>query len=70
MPIIKTYTVINPEGKKISFTNASKFCEDNDLNRGSISNVIKGKLPQHKGYTALPTNDSFINSFLGIKCPV
>ncbi len=47
----RTVTLLNPEGKEITFTNISEFARQNELNRGNLTNVINGKLPHHKKWT-------------------
>jgi len=48
----KTYHFISPEGKKmIVTTTLREFCRKYQLERKSLTNVIRGKAKQHKGWT-------------------
>ena len=47
----KTYTFTSPSGEQVTFTNMVKFCSENNLNRGSLHQVITGVYKQHKGWT-------------------
>jgi len=53
----KHFTLQSPCGKIISGKNISKFCEDNNLNKSNIFNVLSGKRKQHKGWTTPTNND-------------
>lgn len=48
----KTYHLVSPEGKEIIVkTTLREFCREYKLERKSLTNVIKGKAKQHKGWT-------------------
>ena len=47
----KTYTLLSPIGKTITFTNMSKFCLENNLQPSGLCNVAKGKWFSYKGWT-------------------
>lgn len=47
----KTYTLINPDGKEITFTNMREFCKQNDLSNSKLCLVASGKRSSHKGWT-------------------
>ena len=47
----KTYTLISPENKLITFTNLAKFARDNNLNPQSLKQVAMGRLKSNKGWT-------------------
>jgi group I intron endonuclease len=47
----KTYTLKNPGGKLMTFTNLAKFARDNDLNPQSLKQVAMGRLKSNKGWT-------------------
>ena len=47
----KTYTLKNPSGKLMTFTNLAKFARDNDLNPQSLKQVAMGRLKSNKGWT-------------------
>lgn len=47
----KTYTLINPDGKEVTFTNMREFCKQNDLINSKLCLVASGKRPSHKGWT-------------------
>ena len=56
----KTYHLVSPEGKEIIVkTTLREFCREYELERKSLTNVIKGKAKQHKGWTVpkLSKND-------------
>ena len=46
----KTYIIIDPTGKEITITNLCKFCRENNLNRGDMCQVIKGRKSNYKGW--------------------
>lgn len=52
--IAKEYEVINPKGERIKFKNLYKFCKDNNLSKGSLQGVLKGRNYSYKGYMAIP----------------
>jgi group I intron endonuclease len=47
----KTYTLINPEGNEITFTNMRLFCIENNLCNSKLCLVANGKRKSHKGWT-------------------
>jgi group I intron endonuclease len=47
----KTYTLMSPENKLITFTNLAKFARDNNLNPQSLKQVAMGRLKSNKGWT-------------------
>ena len=49
----KTFCLLSPEGKIVNFKNLHKFCQDNNLTRGNIQMVLKGKRTHHKGWRAV-----------------
>jgi group I intron endonuclease len=49
----KTYTLINPDGDEVTFTNMQKFCRENDLAPSKLCMVASGKRKTHKGWTSL-----------------
>jgi group I intron endonuclease len=56
----KTYQITDPNGNDIVITNLTKFCKENNLNAGAMSQVAKKRpgYPHHKGWTCiLLTND-------------
>lgn len=53
--IAKSYTMINPEGHKITFKNISQFCKVNGLRKQSMINLSSGKIKSYKGWT-MPVN--------------
>jgi group I intron endonuclease len=46
----KTYVLISPENKEVSFTNIRKFCRENELKNGAIGLLLKGKIYYYKGW--------------------
>jgi group I intron endonuclease len=53
--IAKSYTMINPEGHKVTFKNISQFCKVNGLRKQSMINLSSGKIKSYKGWT-MPVN--------------
>lgn len=47
----KTFTLLNPDGELITFTNMKKFCIDNNLSNSKLCLVAKGIRNTHKGWT-------------------
>jgi hypothetical protein len=43
---------VSPDGVTYQIDMLNKFCEEHDLNAGEMSQVIAGKIAQHKGWTA------------------
>jgi len=50
------YEFKDGDGNITIVENLSKFCRDNDLNKGAIHKVIKGERSHHKGYTCRKTS--------------
>jgi len=48
--INKTYTLISPDNKEVTFSNIRKFCRDNNLDNISIGLLIRGKIYYYKGW--------------------
>jgi len=48
----KTYTFTSPSGEKVTFTNMSKFCRENGLDRNCMLGLKRGSHKTHKGWTA------------------
>jgi len=48
---VNTFTIKSPCGKIITRTNMSEFCREFNLHKGCVSQVLSGKLLQHKGWT-------------------
>jgi len=46
----KPFRLLSPSGEIEEGINISKFCRENDLDRGHISSVLNGKRKSHKGY--------------------
>lgn len=46
----KSFTLTNPSGNHIKFTNLAKFARDNNLSEACLRNVIKGRSKEHKGW--------------------
>lgn len=46
-----TFSFIGPGGKRVEVFNLTKFCRDNGLSQGCMSNVNKGVAKSHKGWT-------------------
>ena len=53
--IAKSYTMISPEGHKVTFKNISQFCKVNGLRKQSMINLSSGKIKTYKGWT-IPIN--------------
>ena len=45
-----SYRIITPDGSEILITSLSKFCLENDLSQGNMTEVANGNRKQHKGY--------------------
>jgi group I intron endonuclease len=48
----KTYTMINPSGDIVTFTNMKLFCLENNLCNSKLCLVASGKRRSHKGWTS------------------
>lgn len=46
----KEFSLINPEGRLIKAKNLAKFCRENNLNRGNIKLLLKGKIKSSLGW--------------------
>ena len=47
----KQYTIVSPSGEKILILGLTEFCKNNNLNKGAMSEVWKGKRNVYKGWT-------------------
>lgn len=47
----KTFTLLNPDGELVTFTNMKKFCIENNLSNSKLCLVAKGIRNTHKGWT-------------------
>jgi group I intron endonuclease len=47
----KTYTLLNPEGILVTFTNMKLFCKENNLCNSKLCLVANGKRKTHKGWS-------------------
>lgn len=47
----KTYTMKNPFGEIVTFTNMKEFCKENELCNSKLCLVASGKRRNHKGWT-------------------
>lgn len=45
-----TFHFINPEGEIVSIINLTKFCRENDLSRGMLGHVHRGKVQSFRGW--------------------
>jgi hypothetical protein len=53
----KKWLVITPEGKEEIIINLRKYCRENNLDQGNMTNVAHGKLRQYKGYKVFKIED-------------
>jgi hypothetical protein len=53
----KKWLVITPEGKEEIVINLTKYCRENGLDQGNMTNVAHGKLRQYKGYKVFKVED-------------
>ena len=49
----KTYTMVNPSGEEVTFTNMSRFCIENKLIKTGLHRVYTGGRPAHRGWRAV-----------------
>jgi hypothetical protein len=49
----KFYEMISPEGKKFTIRNLAEFCKNNNLHKGNMCSVSKGKLKHYKGWKCI-----------------
>jgi len=49
--MVKTYTLRNPEGEMVTFTNMQAFCSERGLQPSGLCNVANGKWATYKGWT-------------------
>ena len=49
----KSYIVMSPFGEEYKITNLKKFCENNNLDNGTMSAVASGKRKHHKGWKCI-----------------
>jgi len=47
----KEFSIIDPNGNLIKIKNLNKFCRDNNLNRGNIMLLLRGKIKSSLGWT-------------------
>jgi len=47
----KTYTLLNPNGELVTFTNMKNFCKENNLSNSKLCLVASGKRRSHRGWT-------------------
>jgi group I intron endonuclease len=52
----KTYTLLDPEGNSVTFTNMKKFCIENNLCNSKLCLVASGKRKTHKGWTKIDSS--------------
>jgi len=50
--IAKPYSFVSPTGETVSGTNILKFAKENGLDPSGLAKVTRGKVKQHKGWTA------------------
>ncbi len=55
--IVKVYLVVSPLGETIKVKNMAKFCRENNLHKGNMCSVAKGKLKHYKNWKC-----SYINN--------
>lgn len=55
----KSYSFISPSGEVFNVYNLSKFCREKGLHNGHMSQVAKGKLFAHKGWSVNPENSEY-----------
>lgn len=48
--LARDYKLVSPSGEIVCFYNMAKFCRDNNLDKGNISGLIKGKYKSSKGW--------------------
>lgn len=49
---VKTYTLVSPDGKMVTFTNAAKFCREQGWKgRSGLSSLTTGRCKSYKGWT-------------------
>jgi len=48
---LKEIIAISPSNESFTFTNVREFCRQNDLINSNVSDCLKGKRKQHKGWT-------------------
>jgi hypothetical protein len=59
----KMYRVINPSGEEFIVKNMAEFCRVNNLHKGNMSAVAKGKLRHSKGWKCFYLSSNLINTF-------
>ena len=47
----KEFSIVDPNGNLVQAKNLNKFCRDNNLNRGNIKLLLKGKIKSSLGWT-------------------
>lgn len=56
--ISNVWLVIFPDGKEKVIKNLSKFCRDNNLNKGNLCGTAHGHRPHHKGFRCINLTNS------------
>ena len=51
----KTYTLVNPQGKKVTIINLTQFCKQNNYGRSGFKNLLRGKAFTYEGWTSPKT---------------
>lgn len=54
--LAKSYTFLSPDGSIVKVHNLNKFCRENGLHDGHMSQVAKGKHKSHKKWRLYGTN--------------
>ena len=54
----REYKLISPEGIVTTFYSIKDFCEQNNLDRGAISRLTRGKIKSSKGWKPYDTTNS------------
>lgn len=47
---VRVWEVTTPDNQILVISNMKRYCQENNLNKGHMTSVAKGKLPSHKGY--------------------
>lgn len=48
---VKKWEITTPDGQILIIDNMAKFCRENGLHNGAMTEVAKGRVKQHLGYT-------------------
>lgn len=54
----REFLVTNPKGVTMKIRNLRKFCRENDLHQGCMSNVAAGRTKNHRGWTCIHVDQS------------